>query len=115
MCIIISLLSFKMNAFLKLALASLMGGLWYAFNGEGSEIIAIGIFVLILFVFFIRPVSFQDPEKREEYIERLKKNHERKMILQDKQKEEQMRLYQARKERESRQKQDLKEQMKKYS
>ncbi|EJB19015.1 hypothetical protein HPHPP25_0775 [Helicobacter pylori Hp P-25] len=37
------------------------------------------------------------------------------MILQDKQKEEQMRLYQAKKERESRQKQDLKEQMKKYS
>lgn len=62
-----------MNAFLKLALASFMGGLWYAFNGEGSEIVAIGIFVLILFVFFIRPVSFQDPEKREEYIERLKK------------------------------------------
>ncbi|MCQ2762561.1 hypothetical protein JT239_08040, partial [Helicobacter pylori] len=60
-------------------------------------------------------VSFQDPEKREEYIERLKKNHERKMILQDKQKEEQMRLYQAKKERENRQKQDLKEQMKKYS
>ncbi len=82
MHIIISLLSFKMNAFLKLTLASLMGGLWYAFNGEGSEIVAIGIFVLILFVFFIRPVSFQDPEKREEYIERLKKNHERKMILQ---------------------------------
>ncbi|GAA7197402.1 hypothetical protein ID0444_13450 [Helicobacter pylori] len=115
MRIIISLLSFKMNTFLKLVLASLMGGLWYAFNGEGSEIIAIGIFVLILFVFFIRPVSFQDPEKREEYIERLKKNHERKMILQDKQKEEQMRLYQAKKERESRQKQDLKDQMKKYS
>lgn len=40
-----------MNAFLKLVLASLMGGLWYAFNGEGSEIVAIGIFVLILFVF----------------------------------------------------------------
>ncbi|CAJ99865.1 membrane protein [Helicobacter acinonychis] len=104
-----------MNAFLKLALAFLMGGLWYAFNGEGSEMIALGIFILIVFVFFVRPVSFQDPEKREEYIERLKKNHERKIILQNKQKEEQMRFYQAKKERELKQKQDLKEQMKKYS
>ncbi|AFI06201.1 hypothetical protein [Helicobacter cetorum] len=104
-----------MNSFLKIALASFVGGLWYSLNGEGSELIALGLFVLILFVFFIRPVSFQDPEKREEYIQRLKSNHERKIILQNKQKEEQMRLYQAKKERESKQKQELKEQMKKYS
>lgn len=58
MRIIIRLFLFKMNVFLKFAFVFLMGGFWYVFNGEGFEIVVIGIFVLILFVFFICFVSF---------------------------------------------------------
>ncbi|AFI04733.1 hypothetical protein [Helicobacter cetorum] len=103
-----------MKSLLKIVLASIIGGTWYTLNGVGSEVVSVGIFVLILFVFFIRPISFQTPERREEYIQRLKTNYERKMALQNKQKEEQLRLTQAKKERENKKRKELKEQIKKY-
>ncbi|WP_104748777.1 hypothetical protein [Helicobacter cetorum] len=103
-----------MKTFFKIALASFIGGFWYSINGEGSEAVALGIFILILFIFFIRPISFQAPERREEYIQRLKTNYERKIALQNKQKEEQIRLMQAKKERETKKRKELREQMKKY-
>ncbi len=76
-----------------------LGMAWYLVNGETSGDIALMIFFFVAFLLLIKPISFQPPEKREDYIEQLKRSYERKMDLKKKEKEEKQRLNQAANER----------------
>ncbi|BDQ27509.1 hypothetical protein [Helicobacter heilmannii] len=88
-----------MTTGLKLLFAMVLGMAWYLVNGETSGDIALMIFFFVAFLLLIKPISFQPPEKREDYIEQLKRSYERKMDLKKKEKEEKQRLNQAANER----------------
>ncbi|WP_285602618.1 hypothetical protein [Helicobacter sp. NHP22-001] len=80
---------------LKLFFAMVLGLAWYIVNGETSGDVALMIFFFVAFLLLTKPISFQPPEKREDYIQQLKRSYERKMDLRKKQKEERRRLNQA--------------------
>lgn len=101
-----------MKIFLKVLLAGIIGGLWYHISGDSSGISSLILFLFILFVLLSKPIKFQSPEEREEYMQQLKKKRERKLALEAKQKEEQMRLYKANRQREEQIKRDLKNKLK---
>ncbi|BCZ18917.1 hypothetical protein NHP190012_05590 [Helicobacter sp. NHP19-012] len=84
-----------MKTGLKLFFAMVLGLAWYIVNGETSGDIALMIFFFVAFLLLTKPISFQPPEKREDYIQQLKRSYERKMDLRKKQKEERRRLNQA--------------------
>ncbi|BDQ29410.1 hypothetical protein [Helicobacter ailurogastricus] len=88
-----------MKAGLKILFAIALGLAWYIVNGETSGDLALMIFFFVAFLLLIKPISFQPPEKREDYIQQLKRSYERKMDLQKKEKEEKRRLNQAATER----------------
>ncbi|GMB96364.1 hypothetical protein NHP22001_09530 [Helicobacter sp. NHP22-001] len=84
-----------MKTGLKLFFAMVLGLAWYIVNGETSGDVALMIFFFVAFLLLTKPISFQPPEKREDYIQQLKRSYERKMDLRKKQKEERRRLNQA--------------------
>ncbi|PAF48163.1 hypothetical protein BKH46_02325 [Helicobacter sp. 12S02634-8] len=97
-----------MKGFLKFLIASLIGGIWYHIGGENSAVVALILFAFVLFILLMQPISFQSPQKREDYMQQIKKKRERKLALEAKQKEEELRLHKASKEREERRKRELK-------
>ncbi|BEG56493.1 hypothetical protein NHP21005_01810 [Helicobacter sp. NHP21005] len=88
-----------MKTGLKLLFAIALGLAWYIVNGETSGDLALMIFFFVAFLLLIKPISFQPPEKREDYIQQLKRSYERKMDLRKKEREEKRRLSQTVNER----------------
>lgn len=97
----------SVKIFIKLLIASLISGMWYHIGGDGSGFVAIVLFIFVLFVLLLKPIEFQSPTHREEYIQEMKKKRERKLAIEAKQKEEQLRLYKANQEREEKKRKDL--------
>ncbi|WP_163533343.1 hypothetical protein [Helicobacter suis] len=84
-----------MKAGLKILFAMVLGFAWYIANEETSGGLALMIFFFVAFILLIKPISFQPPEKREDYIKQLQRSYERKMDLKNKEKEEKRRLNQV--------------------
>ncbi|PAF48698.1 hypothetical protein BKH41_05370 [Helicobacter sp. 12S02232-10] len=103
-----------MKIFLKVLAASFIGGVWYHIGGENSAVIALVLFIFMLFILLMKPIEFQSPEKREDYMQQLKKKRERRLALEAKQKEEQLRLHKANLEREEKRKRELKNKLKNH-
>lgn len=101
-----------MGIFLKVFGAALIGALWYHISGEESGTVSLIVFVFILVVLLLKPIEFQSPQKREDYLHQLKKKREYRLALEAKQKEEQLRLYKANHEREEKKKKHLEEKLK---
>ncbi len=88
-----------MKTGLKIIFAGIISLSWYLLNGEDSGELSLMIFFFLAFILLTKPISFQSPEKREDYIQQLKRSYERQMDLKNKQKEEKRRLIQATTER----------------
>lgn len=94
----------RLKAGLKILFAIAVSLSWYLLNGEESGVLSLMIFFFLSSILLIKPISFQSPEKREDYIQQLKRSYERKMDLKNKQREEKQRLIQANTERSYREK-----------
>ncbi|PAF41458.1 hypothetical protein [Helicobacter sp. 11S03491-1] len=103
-----------MKIFLKVLIASGIGGLWYHMNGASSNTVAFILFIFVLFILLMKPIEYQSPQKREDYMQQLKKKRERRLALEAKQKEEQFRLYKANQEREEKRKKELEHKLKNH-
>ncbi|RDU72634.1 hypothetical protein CQA57_06620 [Helicobacter anseris] len=82
-----------MRLFLKFIFASTIGLMWYRISGDDSAMaIALTLFIFVLSVLVMRPIEFQSPEKREEYIQKMREKKERRQMIEAKQKEELARM-----------------------
>ena len=87
-----------MKLFLKILFSSIIGITWYRLSGDDTAVaIASTLFIFVLLVLLMRPIEFQSPKKREEYIKKMKEKRERRLALEQKQKEELERLKKMRK------------------
>lgn len=59
---------------------------WYKLT-ENQEI-SIAFFVLMLVISFMRPITYQSPTEREEYLEKFRRSKERQMNLEQMRREE---------------------------
>lgn len=100
-----------MKIFLKVFIAALIAGLWYHISEGESGTISLVIFAFVLLILLLRPIEFQSPQKREDYLRQIKKKREHRLALEAKQKEEQLRLYKANHEREEKKKRNLEEKL----
>ncbi|PAF42489.1 hypothetical protein [Helicobacter sp. 11S02596-1] len=101
-----------MKIFFKVLIACFIGGIWYHIGGQNSPATALILFIFMLFILLMKPIEFQSPEKREDYMQQLKKKRERRLALEAKQKEEQIRLHKANQEREEKRKRELRNKFK---
>ncbi len=86
--------------FFKILFASLLAGLWRGLDTDSPHWVTLAIFVFVLIVLTMNPIKFQSPQKREEYIRKMRESKERKALIASKQKEERMRLKREKQERE---------------
>ncbi|WP_120945733.1 MULTISPECIES: hypothetical protein [Helicobacter] len=94
---------------LKILFAAALGMGWYGINGEESAEFSLLIFLFVLVLLLLKPITFQSPEKREDYIQQLQRNIERKRELKNKERAEKKRISQAAVDR------DYKEQREKHN
>lgn len=73
---------------LKLILASAIGAFWYYIDRNGITAVAISLFLFVFFVLIVKPIEFQPPKKREEYIQKMREKKEKLMMIETKHKEE---------------------------
>lgn len=71
--------------------------LWYQLTGDKD--ISIAFLVILLVIFFVRPIPFQDPEQRKQYIDKVKRAHEKKIEIERQKSEERKRMLLERKKR----------------
>ncbi|RDU55144.1 hypothetical protein [Helicobacter sp. MIT 01-3238] len=95
-----------MKLFLKILLASLIAMCWNWIAPNSSDV-TITLFIFVLAVLMMNPVKFQSPEKREEYIQKIREKKEQKLAIARKQQEEKARLRNEKFEREEREKKEL--------
>lgn len=95
-----------MQAFLKILLAAIIGATWYHFGGEDAAM-ALVFFFVIVGVLFMKPIRYQDPKRREEYIQKIRDSRERKIALENERLEELKRLKKTEREQEERLKKDF--------
>ena len=95
------------KVFLKILLASIIAGIWHELDEYGNEGIALVIFIFVLAVLLMNPVKFQSPEKREEYIQKMREKKEQKLAIALKQKEERARLRKEKQERDEQAQKEL--------
>lgn len=88
-----------MKFFLKFLFSIIIGLMWYQVDSadDFATAIASALFLFLLLILLVRPIEFQSPEKREEYIQAMREKRERKIALEKKQKEELARLKKVRK------------------
>ncbi|MDL0080669.1 MULTISPECIES: hypothetical protein [Helicobacter] len=103
-----------MKIFLKILIASLIAGTWHQIDNESAGV-AIVLFLFVLAVLLMNPVKFQSPEKREEYIEKIRKQKEQKLAIIQKQKEERARLKKEKQDREAQEQKEFHARMKNRS
>ena len=68
-------------------LISLGVGMGWFYLTENREV-SITFFVLMLIIFFIRPIAYQSPTEREEYLDKIRKAKERQMAIEEERKRE---------------------------
>lgn len=95
-----------MQAFLKILLAAIIGATWYHFGGEDAAM-ALVFFFVIVGVLFMKPIRYQDPKRREEYMQKIRDSRERKLALENERLEELKRLKKTEREQEERLKKDF--------
>lgn len=95
-----------MQFFWKIILAAIIGATWYHFGGEDAAM-ALVFFLIILGVLFMKPIRYQDPKRREEYMQKIRDSRERKIALENERLEELKRLKQSAREQEERLKRDF--------
>lgn len=66
---------------LKIVISLLVAMVWYHLSGNAET--AIFFFIFMLVVFFIRPISYQSPTEREEYLEKFRRSKERQLNLEN--------------------------------
>ena len=64
---------------LKVIISLGIAMIWYKLTS--NQEVSIFFFVLMLVVFFIRPIAYQSPTERQEYLEKFKRSRERQMNL----------------------------------
>jgi len=99
--------------FLSVLVAILIAGIWFGVDGQSRGDVSFAIFLFVLIVLMMNPVKFQSPEKREEYIQKIRTKKEQKLALAQKQKEERLRLKKEKQEREAQYHKELKARIKK--
>lgn len=95
-----------MRAFWKIILAAIIGATWYHFGGEDAAM-ALVFFLIILGMLFMKPIRYQDPKKREEFMQKIRDSRERKIALENERMKELKRLKQSTREQEERLKKDF--------
>lgn len=95
-----------MKLFLKFFIAALVGALWYHF-GESDPSMALVFFMIVLGVMFMKPIQYQDPQRREQYMQKIRESRERKLILEKERLEEKKRAKQTAREQEERLRRDF--------
>lgn len=92
--------------FLEISFAAVIGATWYHFGGEDAAM-ALVFFLIILGMLFMKPIRYQDPKKREEFMQKIRDSRERKIALENERMEELKRLKQSTREQEERLKKDF--------
>ena len=83
-----------MKLFLKFFIAALVGALWFHFGGHDSAM-ALVLFMVVLGMMFMKPIQYQDPKRREQYMQKIRESRERKIMLEKERIEERKRTKQA--------------------
>lgn len=97
----------------KILFATTIAGIWRELDGGEADSVAFIIFIFMLSVLLINPIKFQPPEKREEFIEKMRQKKAQKEMLVQKQKEERARIRKERQERENAAQKELQDRIKK--
>lgn len=100
-----------MKLFIKIFIASFIAACWNWIAPDSGDV-TVTLFIFVLAVLMMNPVKFQSPEKREEYIQKLREKKEQKLAIARKQQEEKARLKKEKFEREEQEKKELKEKVK---
>ncbi|WP_334083867.1 hypothetical protein [Helicobacter typhlonius] len=95
-----------MQLFWKFLFAAVIGATWYHFGGEDAAM-ALVFFLIILGMLFMKPIRYQDPKKREEFMQKIRDSRERKIALENERMKELKRLKQSTREQEERLKKDF--------
>ena len=95
-----------MQLFWKFLFAAVIGATWYHFGGEDAAM-ALVFFLIVLGMLFMKPIRYQDPKKREEFMQKIRDSRERKIALENERMEELKRLKQSTREQEERLKKDF--------
>lgn len=101
-----------MAVILKILFACFVGMAWYHLNGPDQAPIAGILAAMVLLASFIKPISYQDPNERDEYRLKIQEARERKRFLAEKQNEEKKLLKKQALEAEEARKQELKKKLK---
>ena len=73
---------------------------WYKLSGDGE--ISIALFVLMLIIFFIKPIAHQSPTQTEEFLQKYRRSKERQANLEQMRKNEKKRVEDERMRRQKR-------------
>lgn len=88
-----------MKIFLQFFTAALIGALWFHF-GDNDSAMALVLFIIVLCVMFMKPIRYQDPKRREQYMQKIRDTRERKVMLEKERLEEKKRAKQSAREQE---------------
>lgn len=84
--------------FLKVVISLGIAMCWYKLTG--NQEISIAFFVMLLVIFFIKPIPYQSPTERKEYIEQIKHSQERQASLENLRRDVKKRAAEDKKKRE---------------
>lgn len=70
----------------KVITSLIIAMVWYKLTSNQET--AIFFFILMLVIFFIRPISYQSPTERQEYLDKFRKSKERQMNIEQLRREE---------------------------
>ncbi|MDA3966418.1 MULTISPECIES: hypothetical protein [Helicobacter] len=82
---------------LKVIISLAVAMAWYKLT-ENQEI-SIAFFVLMLAISFMRPITYQSPTEREEYLEKFRRSKERQLNLENMRREEKKKALEEKKKR----------------
>ncbi|RAX57592.1 hypothetical protein CCZ01_05475 [Helicobacter monodelphidis] len=90
---------------LKFLIAGMVAIAWHYLTGNMQ--IAIFFFLFVLAILWLKPITFQNPKQREEFIQKMKEARERQAFLESERLEEKKKL-RSDGDREEKQRQDFK-------
>ncbi len=70
----------------KVITSLIIAMVWYKLTSNQET--AIFFFILMLVIFIIRPISYQSPTERQEYLDKFRKSKERQMNIEQLRREE---------------------------
>lgn len=74
---------------------------------------ALVLFIIVLGIMFMKPIQYQDPNRREEYMQKIRDSRELKLSLEKERLEEKKRIKKIKREQEIKSKKDFENKMKK--